>query len=153
MHTVKMDAERGLVLVDLVPIADARDGGLAGSIARLCSPPVRTSEGRTRYRLIRKATVYGNPADCVIEVLNQRVCSVTFLFDWIEFFEFSVRESKILKACEKSSGITFIADHPASAFSDFGDWAQAHFLYDAKQGSLSLDITFQCHSTEPSLKA
>lgn len=78
--------------------------------------------------------------------------SVTFLFDLIEFFESSVLESKILKACEKSLNISFISDHPSTAFFDSCDWGQVTFFYDAKQGDLSLEITFQRSSNEPSLK-
>jgi hypothetical protein len=152
MHTVKLDLKHGLVLVDSAPIAVDEQGVLAGSIAKLCSPPIQTDEGRTQYRLSRKASVCGKSADGVIEVGEGRVCAVTFLFDLIEFFESSVLESKVLKACEKSLNLNFMSNHPSTAFLDC-EWGQAIFFYDAKQGDLSLDITFQRSSNEPSLKA
>jgi hypothetical protein len=152
MHTVKLDLKHGLVFVDSAPIAVDEKGVLAGSIAKLCSPPIQTDEGRTQYRLLRKASVFGKSADGVIEVGEGRVCAVTFLFDLIEFFESSVLESKVLKACEKSLNLNFMSNHPSTAFLDC-EWGQAIFFYDAKQGDLSLDITFQRSSNEPSLKA
>lgn len=153
MHIIKLDLEHGLTSVDSEPIKVDEKGFLAGSIAKLCSPPTHTVEGRTRYRLSRKASVFGKTADCVIEVGEGRLCAVTFLFDLIEFFESSVLESKVLKACEKSLNVKFTSNHPSTAFLDACDWGQAIFFYDAKQGDLSLDITFQRNSNEPSLKA
>jgi len=153
MHTVKLDFKQGLVLIDSIPIAVDEKGVLAGSIAKLCSPPIQTDEGRTQYRLLRKVSVCGKSADGVIEVGEGRVWAVTFLFDLIEFFESSVLESKVLKACEKSSNIKFVSSHPSTAFLDSCEWGQATFFYDAKQGDLSLDITFQRSSNETSLKA
>jgi hypothetical protein len=152
MHTVKLDLKHGLVLIDSAPIAVDEKGVLAGSIAKLCSPPLQTDEGRTQYRLLRKASVCGKSADGVIEVGEGRVCAVTFLFDLIEFFESSILESKVLKACEKSLNLNFMSNHPSTAFLDPCEWGQAIFFYDAKQGDLSLDITFQRSSTEPNLK-
>lgn len=148
MHTVKLDLKHGSVLIDSALIAVDEEGVLADSIAKLCSPPVQTDEGRTQYRLSRKATVCGKSADVLIEVTEGRVSAVTFLFDLIEFFEFSVLESKILKACAKFSGINFLSNHPSTAFSEPAEWGQAKFLYDAKQGDLSLDITFPLRSTQ-----
>lgn len=93
MHTVKLDLKHGLVLVDSAPIAVDEQGVLAGPIAKLCSPPVQTDEGRTQYRLSRKASVCGKSADGVIEVGEGRVSAVTFLFDLIEFFR--IQRSRI----------------------------------------------------------
>ena len=153
MHTVKLDFKRGLVFIDSIPIAVDEKGVLAGSIAKLCSPPIQTDEGRTQYHLLRTVSVCGKSADGVIEVGEGQVWGVTFLFDLIEFFESSVLESKVLKACEKSLNIKFVSSHPSTAFLDSCEWGQATFFYDAKQGDLSLDITFQRSSNETSLKA
>lgn len=68
---------------------------------------------------------------------------MTFLFDLIEFFESSVLESKVLKACEKSLNIKFVSNHPTTAFLGPNKFGQVVFFYDAKQGDLSLDITFE----------
>lgn len=152
MNTVKMDLKIGLAWIDSAPIAVDENGLLARSIAKICSPPIQTDEGRTQYRLLGKSGVCGKLADCVIEVEEGRVCSLTFLFDLIEFFESSVLESKVLKACEKKLNINFTSNHPSTA--SLGcEWGQVIFFYDAKQGDLSLDITFQRSSTELSLKA
>jgi hypothetical protein len=153
MYIIKLDLEHGSASVDSTPIAADEKGVLAGSIAKLCSPPVQTDEGRTQYRLLRKASVCGKSADGVIEVGEGRVCTVTFLFDLIEFFESCILESKVLRACEKSLNIDFVSSHPSTALLDSCEWGQAKFFYDAKQGDLSLDITFQCSSNERSLKA
>jgi hypothetical protein len=149
MHNVKLDLKKSLVLMDSAPIAVDEKGVLVESIARLCSPPIQTDEGRTQYRLLRKASICGKSADGVIEVGEGRVCSVTFLFDLIEFFESSVLESKVLKACEEALNLNFISNHPSTAFLDFCEWGHAVFFYDAKQGDLSLDITFQRSANEP----
>ena len=143
MHTVKLDLKNGLVLIDSAPIAVDEKGVLVESIAKLCSPPIQTDEGRTQYRLLRKASFFGKSADGVIEVGEGKVCAVTLLFDLIEFFESSVLESKVLKACEKALNLNFISNHPSTAFLDFCELGHAVFFYDAKQGDLSLDITFQ----------
>ncbi|WP_198120762.1 hypothetical protein [Massilia rhizosphaerae] len=152
MHIIKFDLKHGSASLDSAPIAVDENGVLAGSIAKLCSPPIQTDEGRTQYRLSRKASVCGKSADGVIEVGGGRVCAVTFLFDLIGFFESSVLESKILKACEKSLNQNLISNHPSTAFLDSCEWGRAIFFYDVKQGDLSLDITFQRSSNQPSLK-
>jgi hypothetical protein len=143
MHTIKLDLKNGLVLVDSAPITVNEKGTLIESIAKLCSPPIQTDEGRTQYRLLRKASFCGKSADGVIEVGERRVRAVTFLFDLIEFFESSVLESKVLKACEKALGLNFMSDHPSTAFLDFSESGHAVFFYDVRQGDLSLDIIFQ----------
>jgi hypothetical protein len=153
MHIIKFDLARGSASIDSTPIAIDEKGVLAGSIAKLCSPPIQTDEGRTQYRLLRKASVCGKSADGVIEVGEGRVCAVTFLFDVIEFFDSSILESKALKACEKSLNLNFISNHPNTAFLDSCEWGRAIFFYDPKQGDLRLDITFQDSSNDPSLKA
>jgi hypothetical protein len=153
MHIIKFGLKRGSVSVDSAPIVVNEKGILAGPIAKLCSPPIRTDKGRTQYRLLRKASVCGKSADGVIEVEEGRVCAVTFLFDFTEFFETSVLESKVLKACEKSLNLNFISNHPSTAFLDSCDWGQAIFSYDPKQGDLSLDITFQDSSNDDILRA
>jgi len=151
MHAIKLDLKCGSASVDSTPIAVNEKGVLAGSIAKLCSPPIQTDDGRARYRLSRKASVCGKSADGVIEVGEGRVYAVTFLFDLIEFFESSVLESKILKACEKSLDLSFISNHPSTAFADSCKWGQATFFYDAKQGDLSLEVTFQPSTNDPNL--
>lgn len=151
MHIIKFDLKHGLVFFDSAPVAVDEKGVLAGSIAKLCSPPIQTDEGRTQYRLLRKVSVFGKSADGVIEGEEGRVCTVTFLFDLVEFFESSVLESKALRACEKSLNINFSSNHPSTAFLYSCEWGQATFFYDAKQGYLSLEITFQRSSTEPTL--
>lgn len=142
MHIVKLDLKHGLVYIDSSPIKVDEKGVLAESIAKLCPPPIRASEGQARYRLLGKVSVCGKSADCVIEVGEGRVCTVTFLFDLIEFFESSILESRVLKACEKSLNVNFISSHPSTAFLDSCEWGQAIFFYDAKQGDLSLEIKF-----------
>lgn len=153
MHTIKLDLKHGMALIDLTPIAVDEKGVLTGAIARLCSAPTQTDEDRAQYTLLRKANFYGKSANVVIETGEGRVCAVTFLFDLIEFFESSILESKILKAFEKSLNLDFISDHPSTAHSDLCEWGEAKFFYDAKQGDLSLDITFCQISNEPSIKA
>ncbi|WP_306391631.1 hypothetical protein [Telluria beijingensis] len=146
MQTIKLDLEHGSVFVDSLPIKVDEDGILAGSILGLCSPPIDTDTGSTQYRLLRKVSIFGKPASVVIEIGAGRVCAIAFLFDLIEFFESSVLESKILKACEKSLNASFISNHPSTAFLDIYEWGKLTFFYDAKQGDLSLDITF--HKTQ-----
>lgn len=142
MQTIKLDLNNGLVFVDSTPIAVDEKGILAESIVRLCSPPIETDAGNIQYRLLKKLSVFGKSADVVIEIGGRRVCAITFLFDFIEFLETSILESKILKACEKSLNVTFTSNHPSTAFLDVCEWGQITFFYDAKQGDLSLDIKF-----------
>lgn len=128
MHIIKLDLKHGSISVDTAPIAVDEKGVLAGSIEKICSPPIQTDDGRTLYRLLRKTSVCGKSTGGAIEVGEGRVCAVTFLFDLIEFFDVSVLESKILKACEKSLNISFISDHPSTAFFDSCDWDRPHFF-------------------------
>lgn len=143
MHIIKFDLKHGSASVDSVPIAVDEKGILAGSVAKLCSPPIRTDERRTQYRLLRKVNVCGKSANGVIELEEVRVCAVTFLFDLIEFFESSILESKIIKACEKALNLKFISNDPSNAFLEPCEWGSAVFFYDAKQGDLSLEIKFK----------
>jgi hypothetical protein len=150
MHIIKLDLKHGSVSVDSGLIKVDEKGLLVSSIAKVCLPPVQTDEGRTQYRLLRKVSVCGQAADGVIEIGDGQVYAVTFLFNLIEFFESSILESKILKACENSLNWKFMSNHPSTAFLDACEWGHAAFFYDAKQGDLSLDITFQCNSGQPS---
>jgi len=143
MHIIKLDLEHGSASVDSAPIKVDKNGALADSIANLCSAPMSTDENRVRYRLLKKASVCGKSANCVIEVGEGRVYAVTFLFDLIEFFESSILESKVLKACEKSLKLKCMSDHPSTAFLDSCEWGRAIFFYDAKQGDISLEIKFR----------
>lgn len=142
MHAVHLDFKHGLVSVDSMPIVVDEKGILAESIERLCSPPIQKNNRRIQFRLLKKSSICGKSADGVIEVGEGKVCTVTFLFDFIEFFESSILESKIIKACEKSSNINFFSNHPSSAFLKSCEWGRVEFFYDAKQGDLSLQITF-----------
>jgi hypothetical protein len=153
MHTIRLDLKQGSASVDSAPIVVDEKGVLIESIAKICSPPTQTDEGRRQYRLLRKASICGKSADGVIEVEEGRVCAITFLFDLIEFFESSVLESKLLKACEKSLNVHFVSNHPSTASLGSCEWGQVIFFYDAKQGDLSLEITFQRSSNESNLKA
>lgn len=153
MHQIKLNLRQGSAFVDSAPIAVDGKGVLAGSIAKLCSPPIQTDDGRMQYRLLRKGSVCGKSVDGVIEVAEGRVCAVTFLFDLIEFFGSSILESKVIKAFEKSLDLNFISHHPSSAFLDPCEWGHVIFFYDAKQGDLSLDITFQRSINEVSSQA
>jgi hypothetical protein len=128
MHITKFDLKHGSASVDSAPIAVEGKGALAGSIAKLCSRPIQTDEGRTQYRLLRKVSVCGKSADGVIEVGEGRVCAVTFLFDLIEFFESSVLESKVIRACEKSFNVNFVSNHPSTAFVESCEWEQVTFF-------------------------
>jgi hypothetical protein len=143
MHIIKLDLKHGLVSVNSAAVEVGENGILIDSIAKLCSPPIHTNQGRTRYHIIGKVSVCGQSANCVIEVEDGREFSITFLFDLIEFFESSILESKIIKACEKALNLKFISNHPSNAFLDPCEWGSAVFFYDAKQGDLSLEIKFK----------
>jgi hypothetical protein len=109
--------------------------------------PIHKNHGRTRYHLLKKVSVFGKSADGVIEVGEEGVFSLTILFDLIEFFTSSMLESKVIKACEKSLNLKFMSNHPSTAFLESCEWGSAVFLYDAKQGDLSLEIRFERRST------
>lgn len=148
MHIIKLDLKHGSAAVDSAPIEVDENGVLVDSIAKLCSPPIHTSHGRTRYRLLRKVSICGQSADGVIEVGEGRAFSLTLLFDLIEFFTSSILESRVIKACEKSLNLKFMSNHPSTAFLESCEWGSAIFFYDPKQGDLSLEIKFERRSTE-----
>ncbi|WP_146172017.1 hypothetical protein [Pseudoduganella armeniaca] len=143
MHTVKLDLHKGIVSIDSNPLTVDNEGTLSSAIAKLCSQQSLTDEGPTYYRLASKASIFGKSADVVIEVCGGIVYSVAFLFDFIEFFESSILDSRILKACEKSLNMKFVSPHPSTAILNSSAWGQAKFSYDPKQGDLSLDIIFE----------
>ena len=143
MHIVKLDAKNGSVSIDSLPIQVDENGILASSIIKLCSLPLKPSKEQLQYRLLRKTSVCGQSADCVIEVGHGGIYSVTFLFDLIEFFESNILESKILKTCERYLKSKFISNHSSSAILNFCEAGNAIALYDAKQGDLSLEIRFE----------
>jgi len=151
MHIIKLDLKNGSASVDSSSIEVDSNGVLIGSIAKLCSRPVRTNHGRTRYQLLRKVSVCGQSADGVIEVGEEGAFSLTLLFDLIEFFTSSILESKVIKACEKYLNLKFMSTHPSTAFLESCEWGSAVFFYDAKQGDLSLEIRFERRSTESNL--
>lgn len=128
MHTIKLDLKHGSASIDSTSIEVERNGILVRSIAKLCSRPIHTNHGQTRYHLSRKVSIYGKLADGVIEVGDGRVFSLTLLFDFIEFFTSSILESKIIKACEKSSNLKFISNHPSTALLESCEWGNAVFF-------------------------
>jgi len=148
MFNVTIDPKNCLISIDSVPIAFNKDGVLAKSAGKFFAPPIISEEGQMQYRLQKKANISGNSADVIVETADGRLHSVTFLFDFIEFFQFSILESKVLKKLEKSLGVKFISEHPSTAVSHFCDSGTARFFYDAKQGDLSLEITLQPTSDE-----
>ena len=112
------------------------------TIENLCSTKIHQDKFRVRYKFLQKFNICGNSADGVIDI--EEDCSIvfTFLFDLIEFFNYSIIESKIVKKCESFLGVKFISNHPSSASLDSCDWGHVTFFYDAKQGDLSLEIKF-----------
>lgn len=143
MHNIKLDLNNGSAYVDSIPVSVREKGILIDSIAKQCSPPIHTPQGRIRYHILGKVSVCGQLADSVIETGDGMAFSVTFLFDLSEFFKSSVLESKIIKIFEKSFNVKFISSHPSTAFLDSCKWGSANFFYDAKQGDLSLEIRFE----------
>lgn len=143
MHVIRLNSNHGSIYVDSALIEVRENGTLVGSIAKLCASPIHTTEGGTRYRLLRRISVFGQSADGAIEVGDGPAFSVTVLFDLIEFFEFSILESKVIRAFEKELNLKFMSDHPSTAFLDSCKWGNAIFIYDAKQGDLSLEIRFE----------
>jgi len=143
MHLIKLNLEHGSVYVDSSPIEVDENGVLRDAIKNLCSPPINISQEHTRYKLLRKVRIFEQLADGIIEIKNRKKLSVTFLFDLVEFFESSILESKIIKACEKSLNLKFASNHPSTAFLGFCEWGSAVFFYDAKQGDLSLEIKIE----------
>lgn len=149
MHSIKLDLKQGSASVDLTPIEIGENGTLVNSIAKLCSRPIRTNHGRTRYHVLEKISVCGQFADGLIEVEGE-VFSLTVLFDLIHFFTSSILESEIIKACEQSLNLKFTSSHPSTAFLESRKWGSAVFSYDPKQGDLSLEIRFEHRSTQSS---
>jgi len=143
MHIIKLDLKHGLASINSAAVEVDEKGILIGSIAKLCSPPTHTNQGRTSYPIAGKVSVCGQSSNCVIEIEERRKFSITFLFDLIEFFESSILESKVIKACEKASNSNFMSNHPSNAFLNLREWGSAVFFYDAKQGDLSLKIKFE----------
>jgi hypothetical protein len=145
MHIAKLDLKHGTTLIDSEPIKVDENGALVTSIEKLCAPRRALNSEKIRYHFLKKISICGKSADGVIEIEKKEISSITFLFDFIEFFESSILESKIIKACEKSWNLKFSSIHPSTAFLAPCKWGQAVFFYDAKQGDLSLEIKFQHH--------
>lgn len=143
MNAAKLDLKNGSVFINSELVRLDEKGALVRPILKLCSPPTKKDEGKIQYRLLDKVSVFGKSADCVIEVKDETIYATVFLFDFIEFFESSILESKIIKLCEKSSGQKFLSDHPSTAFLKDCKWGQVIFFYDAKQGDLSLNIIYR----------
>jgi hypothetical protein len=143
MNIAKLNLKYCAVAIDSQLIEIDENGVLLAFIEKLCSGPVHENYGRTLYHLSSKVSVCGKPADSVIKVEEGGTLSLTFLFDLIEFLKSSILESKVIKACEKSWNLKFTSDHPSTAFLESCEWGSAVFFYDAKQGDLSLKITFK----------
>lgn len=143
MNIFKLDLKRGLILVNSTPIATEGNGELVGPILKLCWPAIIIDDVKIQYRLLGKSSIFGESADCTIEIIKGELYAVTFLFDLIEFFESSILESKIIKLCEKSLDQNFLSDHPSTAFLNHCEWGRVRFFYDVKQGDLSLNIIYR----------
>ncbi len=141
MHIIKIDCNNGIISIDSVPLTVGNNGTLGRAIVSLCSAPIHMGEKHTRYRLADKASILGNSADVVIDICERR-CTAIFLFDFVEFFQTSILESKILRTLKKSLKTKFLSNHPSTAILDC-EWGQARFIYDPKLGDLSLEISFE----------
>lgn len=142
MHTIKLNFKQFSASIDLENIVVDENGALTKSIAALCSPPIYPSHERTRYHILGKVSICGQSADGVIQLEQGKIFSITFIFDLIEFFEYSILESKIIKSCEKCWNLKFTSDNHSTALLNSCEWGDAIFFYDAKQGDLSLEIKF-----------
>ncbi|NTX29481.1 hypothetical protein HT746_20530 [Burkholderia pyrrocinia] len=137
---IRVDWQSGAVHADRARIEVGSDGQLGEDIHRLCSPAQPLKNGAVRYRLSQKVTFGGHPAECVIDMTEGRLASVTILFDSIRFLDASITESKIVRSIARSSGLTMVSEHPAVARLEPCAWGVAEFRYDPRQGDLSFEM-------------
>lgn len=140
---IRVDWQSGAVHADRARIEVGSDGQLGEDIRRLCSSAQPAANGAVRYRVLQKITFGGHTGECVIDVNEGRLASVTILFDTIRFFDKSITESKIVRSIAKSAGLTVVSEHPAVAQLEPCAWGVAEFRYDPRQGDLSFEVQFR----------
>ncbi|MFP3502517.1 hypothetical protein [Burkholderia sp. SIMBA_062] len=139
---IRVDWQSGVVHADRVRIEVGDDERLSEGVRRLCSPVERLENGAVRYRISQKITFGGHTGECLIDMVEARLTSVTILFDAIRFFNASITESKIVRSIAKASGLAVVSAHPTEARLEPCSWGVAEFRYDPRQGDLSLEVRF-----------
>lgn len=140
---IRVDWQSGAVHADRTRIEVGSDGQLGEDIRRLCSSAQPAANGAVLYRVSEKVTVGGHAGECVIDVNEGRLASVTILFETIRFFDKGITESKIVRSIAKSAGLTVVSEHPAVAQLEPCAWGVAEFRYDPRQGDLSFEVQFR----------
>ncbi|MCU6432910.1 hypothetical protein LPB67_03855 [Undibacterium sp. Jales W-56] len=87
-------------------------------------------------------TTLSTTGSLVVRGTQEKISSICFLFDEINFFESSILESKIIKRFENKYDIKVISSHPSIAEIGSFYWGKAWFSYDPKQGDINLCITY-----------
>ncbi|NIF42607.1 hypothetical protein F3J14_17295 [Burkholderia sp. Tr-862] len=140
---IRVDWQSGVVHADRVRIEVGGDGRLSEDVWRLCSPVQALENGAVRYRISQKTTFGGHGGECLIDMVEARLTSVTILFDTIRFLDASITESKIVRSIAKASGLAVVSPHPTEARLEPCSWGVTEFRYDPRQGDLSLEMRFR----------
>nr|WP_175802333.1 hypothetical protein [Burkholderia anthina] len=137
---IRVDWQSGAVCADVARIEVGDDGRLSDDVLRLCSPVQMSKNGTVRYRVSRQITFGGHTGECLVDMAEGRLTSISILFDTIRFLDASITESKIVRSIAKSSGLTVVSGHPTEARLEPCSWGVAVFRYDPVQGALSFEV-------------
>lgn len=88
-------------------------------------------------------TILGFSASIAIHYHSQSIKSICMLFNEMVFFDRTLMESKIIKKFEKKYSLDVESFHPAIAKIRNLTWGEACFLYDPRQGDLSLCLSYK----------
>ncbi|WP_260426858.1 hypothetical protein [Burkholderia sp. Bp9142] len=72
-------------------------------------------DNAARYRVSQKIAFGEHTGECLIDMAEGRLVSVTILFDTIRFLDASITESKIVRSIAKSSGLAVASGRPTEA--------------------------------------
>lgn len=139
---IKFDFSDGSVFIESQKIDVGSFGKLSfpASKSRPISNSLKGNEKEWHFN--RTFTTLSATGSLVVRGTPEKISSICFLFDEINFFGNSILESKIIKRFEKKYDIKVVSSHPSIAEIGPFYWGKAWFSYDPRQGDINLCLTY-----------
>lgn len=140
---VVMDFDNGNVVTDGVKISLGNDGGVFPKMTGEVREVNVSTQGEHIFNANEKFNILGFGVSLAIRYNSHSIKSICIIFDDIEFFDQSLSESKIIKKFEREYGLDIEYSHPTFGRVGNFHWGEVCFLYDPRQGDLSLCFSYK----------
>jgi hypothetical protein len=139
---IKFDFSDGSVFIESqkIDVYSLEKSSFPVSESRPISNSLKGNEKEWHFN--QTFTTLSAKGSLVVRGTKEKISSICFLFNEINFFERSILESKIIQRFEKKYSINVVISHPSRAEIGSFYWGEACFLYDPRQGDINLCITY-----------